>query len=79
MVECKPLRRPLTNSTADNELNNLQAAIVQVFGGLTGLRSSHIAVLQVNSQDYDEYIKDQLASSPIENKSRIKVIPYMKE
>ena len=75
VVECGPLRRPLTYSTVDNELNNLRAAIVQAFGRLTGLQSSHIAVLQVKSKDCDEYI-DQLASSPIENNSRIKVILY---
>ena len=73
VVECGPLCQSLTYSTVGNESSNLQAAIVQAFGGLTGLRSSHIAVLQVKKND--EYI-DQLASSPIENNSRVKVIPY---
>ena len=73
VVECGPLCRPLTYSTVGNESSNLRAAIVQAFGGLTGLRSSHIAVLQVKNND--GYI-DQLASSPIGNSSRVKVIPY---
>ena len=75
VVECGPFHRPLSYSTAGNELSNLRDAIVRAFGGLTGLQQSHIAVLQVKSDEHADYV-DQLSSSPIDDNGRVKVILY---
>ena len=76
LVECGPLRRLVTYSNRGNDTENLKNAIVQAFREPTGLLLDHIAVLQVKSELWDEYIDVTDASADIPDGSKVKVVTY---
>ena len=75
-MECGPLRRPITYSGGGNDLNSLQTAIIQSFEGLTGIRSSHIALLQIKSDTHADYIDALSSSMVVDDNSLVRVITY---
>ena len=74
-MECGPLRRLVTYPNRGNDTENLKNAIVQAFRGPTGLLLGHIAVLQVKSELWDEYI-DVTDASAVPDGSKVKVVTY---